>query len=135
MPRVAHPTSHLNHFKLTCCNEDRVDSGPRDLHRPDRIRRPDRTGKTVWEHSPTRRKSWEVMRLNRGAQLSTNCVTAPLSYEGPTIPVGPPYANHPHATWRPSRASAWPPAMRLRHLRLARATRALPRGLSAASHL
>ena len=28
---------HLNCFSRTCCNEDRVDSGPRDLRRPDRI--------------------------------------------------------------------------------------------------
>ena len=121
-----------------------MDSGPRDLRHPDLIRRPlghhtSYTSKTVCEHSSTRRKSWEVMRLNRGAQLSTNCITTPLSYQGPTIPMGPPYANHPHATWRPSQASAggpsaWPPATRQRHLRLARATQALPRGLSAASH-
>ena len=31
--------------------------------------------------------------------------------------------------------SAWPPATRQRHLRLVRAIRALPRGLSVASHL
>ena len=24
-------------------------------------------GKTVWEHSPTRRKEWEITRINRGA--------------------------------------------------------------------
>ena len=41
--------------------EDRVNSGPRDHRRSDRIRRPvschaSCTGKTVWEHSPTRRK-------------------------------------------------------------------------------
>ena len=38
------------------------------------------------------------------------------------------------ATWRPTRASAWPPATRQRHLRPVWATQALPRGLSAASH-
>ena len=40
-------------------------------------------------------------------QYSLISVTAPLSNQGPTIPVGPPYANPSHATWRPSRASAW----------------------------
>ena len=92
-------------------------------------------GKTCVGHSPTRKKYRHTACLNRGAQLSINCVTAPLYYQGPTIPVGRPYANPPHATWRPSRASAWPPATRQRHLRLAWATRALPHGLSAASHL
>ena len=42
-----------------------------------------------WEHSPTRNRTVESKRLNRRAQSSTNCVTAPLSYQGPTIPVGP----------------------------------------------
>ena len=52
--------------------------------------------RTVWGYSLTRRKYLERKRLNRGTQSSNNCVTAPLSYQGPTIPVGPPYANRPH---------------------------------------
>ena len=54
-------------------------------------------GMTMWEHSPTRRKTWEISRLNRGAPLITNCVTAPQLLPGPTIPVGPPLAN-PHTS-------------------------------------
>ena len=69
------------------------------------------------------RKYGKITWLNRGAQRWVNCVTSSLSYQGPTIPVGPPYANPSHATWCPSGASAWPPAMRQRHLRLARASR------------
>ena len=74
-----------------------MDSGPCDLRHPDRIRRPlgrhaSCIGKTVWEHSPTPRKYWEITRLNRGAQMCVNCVTAPLSYQGPTVPMGPPTA-------------------------------------------
>ena len=51
--------------------------------------------KTMWEHSPTRRKTWEISRLNRGAPLINNCVTAPQLLPGLTMPVGPPLAN-PH---------------------------------------
>ena len=64
-------------------------------------------GKTVWEHSPTRRKEWEITRINREAQLSFNCVTAPPLLPGSHYARGPPHANPSHATWRPSRASAW----------------------------
>ena len=92
-------------------------------------------GKTVWEHSSTRKKYRDTARLNRGgAQLSINCVTAP-----PLLPVGFPYANHhtprgaPHGRPRgPVRVAS---CHGQHHLRLARATRALPRGLSAALHL
>ena len=81
-PRVIHPTSHLNHFKRTCCNENRVNSGPRDLRYPDRIRRrlgrhAFCTGKNVWEHSPTRRKDWEILQLNWGEAQIWVCVTGP----------------------------------------------------------
>ena len=57
--------------------------------------------KTVWEHSPTRRKTCEISRLNRGAPLVTNCVTRAHYTRGPS-PCEPS-----HATWRPSRASTW----------------------------
>ena len=51
-------------------------------------------GKKCVGHSLTQRKCSEKRCLNRGgAQLSTNCVTAPLSYQGPTMPVGPPTAS------------------------------------------
>ena len=52
-------------------------------------------GKTVWEHSPTRRKIWEISQLNWGAPLTNNCVTAPQLLPRPTLRVGPPLAN-PH---------------------------------------
>ena len=96
-------------------------------------------GKTVWEHSPTRRKEWEITRLNRGsAGLYLISVTAPLSHQGPTIPMGPPLPSLP-ATWRPSRASAWGrPHGLLPRVSATYASRgpavALPRGLSATSH-
>ena len=114
-----------------------MDSGPRDLRCPDRIRRPvgrhaSCTGKNVWEHSPTRRKGWEIMLLNRGAQSLANCVTAPLSYLGPTIPVGPPAAvptchvaphTGAHVDPRGRVATCRVSAPRARHLRPAGATR------------
>ena len=46
--------------------------------------------KTVWEHSPTRRKYGEILHLNRGAPLFKHSVTVPQCYQGSTIPVGPP---------------------------------------------
>ena len=117
-----------------------MDAGPRDRRPRREIRRTSCLHvtckrETVWEHSPTRRKYWETLRLNRGAPLYFQLRYRPPCYQGCTIPVGPPPANPLHAMWRPSRASTWPPTTRQRHLRLARATRALPRGLSAASHL
>ena len=114
-----------------------MDSGPRDLRRPDRIRRPlgrhaSCTGKTVWEHSPTRRKDWEITRLNRGGTIINS-----LRYRPPSltrVPLYPWALQLPSlpATWRPTRAPtwtrmvAWPPAAcprPVRHLRPARATR------------
>ena len=95
-------------------------------------------GKKCVGHSPTRRKCWEKRCLNRGAQL---CPWAPSLTRVPLCPWALQLPAPPSATWHPSRASAWiawPPATCPRlvhHLRPARATRALPRGLSAASHL
>ena len=100
-----------------------MDSGPRDLRRPDRIRRlvgrhASCTGKNHVGLCPTRRKYLERTRLNWGAQSLANCVTAPLSYPGPTIP--------PPATWHLTRAPtwtrmvAWPPATWPRTVRLLR---------------
>ena len=74
-------------------------------------------GKKRVGHSPTRRKYFEKTRLNRGVQLSFNCVTAPLSYQGPTILVGPPYANlplgaphdaHVEPAWSRGPPATWP---------------------------
>ena len=77
---------------------DRVDSGPRDHRRSDRIRRPvschaSCTGKIVWEHSPTRRKETKMMRINRGENSPINCHF-------------PPYYRT--CTWRPTRVPTWP---------------------------
>ena len=80
-----------------------------------------------------------MLRLNRGAPLITNCVTAPHFYQGPLYP----WALHLRTltchvaplTGVRVGPFAWPPATRQRHLRPARATRARPRGLSAASRL
>ena len=49
-------------------------------------------GKNVWEHSPTQRKDRELSRLNRGHKCEF-ALPPPLSYQGPTIPVGPSYAS------------------------------------------
>ena len=39
-------------------------------------------------------KTWEIKRLKYGGRKGDfNCVTAPLSYQVPTIPVGPPIAS------------------------------------------
>ena len=96
-------------------------------------------GKICVGHSPTRKKHWDTTRLNRGAQSLSNCVTAPPLLPRPTIPVGPPPAiltcHVAPLTGIRVGPSAWPPATRQRHLRLAQVARALPRGLSAASHL
>ena len=119
-----------------------MDSGPRDRSRP----WGDRTlatrprclqGKIVWEHSPTRKKNRQNMRLNRGAPLSSHSVTVPPCYQGPLYP----WALHlrallprgaPHGRPRgPIRVAS---ATRWRHLCLAWAAWALPRGLSAGSH-
>ena len=80
-----------------------------------------------------------MLRLNRGAPLITNCVTAPHCYQGPLYP----WALYLRTLKRhvaPLTSvrvgpSAWPPATCQRQLPLARATRALPRGLSASSNL
>ena len=79
-------------------------------------------GKTVWEHSPTRRKENELTRINRGVNSPINCLY--LLY----------YRNLHVASHTGTHVAAWPPY----HLaapcaRSARATRAQPRGLSAAS--
>ena len=50
-------------------------------------------GKTVWEHSPTRRKERKMMRINRGVNSLINCLY-PLYYRT--------------YTWRPTRAPTWP---------------------------
>ena len=91
-----------------------------------------------------------MLRLNRGAPLITNCVTAPPPPPPPRPPCPHCYQS-PLYPWAlhlktPTRhvvpftgvrvgPSAWPPATRQRHLRLARATWALPCGLSATLHL
>ena len=51
---------------------DRVDSGSCDHHRSAQIQRSSRRHascktETVWEHSPTRRKYGDILRLNSGA--------------------------------------------------------------------
>ena len=61
---------------------DRVDSGPRNLFRSARIQRSSHRHascktETVWEHSPTRRKYGDILRLNRGAPLFKHSVTVP----------------------------------------------------------
>ena len=114
------------------CDQGRPD--PTSIVRPCRLQ-----GKTVWEHSPTRRKYLRLLRLNRGAPLRFHSVTVPPLLPGPTIPVGPPHAIltchvAPLTSVRVA-PFAWPAATRQRHLRLAWATQAMPRGLSAASHL
>ena len=85
----------LKRFFSTCFDEDRVDSGPRDRRPLREIQRTPClhvTCKTeiVWEHSPTRRKYWEILHLNRAAPLFKHRVTVPQCYQGSTIPVGPP---------------------------------------------
>ena len=57
---------------------------PTSVTRPRRLQ-----GKTVWEHSPTQRKIFEITRLNRGAQLPINCVTAPPISPGSHYSRGP----------------------------------------------
>ena len=102
MPRGARYVVRLSSFKSPFCArdgfDDHVDSGPRDRSRPDRIRHSvschtSCTGKTVWEHSPTRRKERKIMRINRGVNSPINCLY-PLSYQT--------------RTWRPTRAPTWP---------------------------
>ena len=102
MPRGARYVVRLSSLKSPFCArdgfDDRVDSGPRDCSRPDRIRRPvschaSCTGKTVWEDSPTQRKERKIMCINRGVNSPNNCLY-PLSYR-----------TH---TWRPTRAPTWP---------------------------
>ena len=95
----------------------------------------------VWEHSPTRKKYREILLLNRETHVpyQLRYRPPPLYNQGPTIPVGPPLiiltSHVAPLTGVRVGPSAWPPATRQRHLRLARATWALPRGLSVASHL
>ena len=84
----------------TCLIADRMDSGPRDLCRSDRIQRlvglhASCTGKNRVGHSLTRRQEREMTRINRGALLCYHSVTVPPLLPEPTIPVGPPLAN-PH---------------------------------------
>ena len=93
----------------------------------------------MWEHSPTQKKHRKNLRLNRGAPLRYHSVTIPPLLPRPTIPVGPPHAiltcHVAPLTGVRVAPSAWPAATCQRHLRLTWATRALPRGLSVASHL
>ena len=131
MPRGARYVVRLSSVKSPFCArdgfDDRVDSGPRDRSRPDRIRRPvscnaSCTGKTVWEHSPTQRKENKLTRINRGVNSPINCLY--LLY----------YRNLHVAPHTGAHVAAWPPC----HLAVpcappVRATRALPRGFSAAS--
>ena len=64
-------------------------------------------GKTVWEHSPTWRKYPRLLRLNRGPPLRSHSVTVPHCYQGSLYPWALHMPSLP-ATWRPSRAIAWP---------------------------
>ena len=95
---------------------------------------------TVWEHSPTRRKYWETLQLNRGAPIYFQLRYRPSMLPGSHYSCGPstcePRTRHvaPLTGIRVG-PSAWPPATRQGHLCLVRATRALPRGLSDTSHL
>ena len=66
-------------------------------------------------HSPTRRKWWDKTQLNRGTQVSTNCVTAPLSYQGPTMPMGPPTTTPLTSVRVASCHASAPPAPRAGH--------------------
>ena len=50
-------------------------------------------GKTVWEHSPTRRKENPLARINRGVNSPINYLCR-LSYRT--------------CTWRPTRTPTWP---------------------------
>ena len=95
----------------TCLIADRMDSGPCDLCRSDRIQCPvgrhaSCTGKNRVGHSPTQRKEREMTRINRGALFCYHSVTVAPQLPGPTIPEGPPLTNPP-AMWRPTRAPTW----------------------------
>ena len=68
-----------------------MDSGPRDHRHSARIQCYSRCHAsckkdTVWEHSPTRRKYVDTLRLNRGAPLFRHSVTVPQCYQGPLYP-------------------------------------------------
>ena len=116
-------------FPPRAWSDDRVDSGPRDRRlaiRADRIwrllcRHASCTGKTVREHSPTRRKEREMMRINRGVTSPINCLYPSITEPTRGAPHGRPRGR---VAFLPLGAPCAPPA---------RATRALPRGLSAAS--
>ena len=78
--------------------DDHADSSPRDLCRSARIQRSSRRhasckGKTVWEHSPTRKKKRKITRLNRGTDSPINIVLSPS------------ISSH---TWRPTRRPRGP---------------------------
>ena len=85
--------SHLKCKSRKCCDFDRVDSGPHN--RPcDIIQRYNPTAmqpprhlyiRTVWEHSPTRKKRMEMMTINYRWAVRI-CVTAPIYLPGPTNP-------------------------------------------------
>ena len=71
-----------------------MDSGPRDLSHliasdACAASTSPATGKKHVGHSPTRRKFWDKTRINRGAQLSFNCVTAPPLLPGSHYARGP----------------------------------------------
>ena len=79
----------------------------------------------MWEHSPTRRKYRDKSRINRGAPFLSIALSSPHVTRAPLYP----WALHlpschvaPH-TGVHVYPSAWPPATRQRHLRVARATR------------
>ena len=87
-----------------------MDLGPCDHRRSARIQRSSRCHAscktdTVWEHSSTRRKYVDILRLNRGAPylglalLSPNVTRAHYT-RGPST-------CEPSATWRPTRAPTW----------------------------
>ena len=148
MPRVAHPTSHLTLFaaralmKIVWTPFHTIDAFALISDCSD-VATSRATDKKRVGHSPTRRKYWEKTRLNRGAQLSTNCVTVPTLLPGPHYTCGPsicqPYLPHGAPHGRP-RGPAWSRG-HLPRVRALKATCAphgppvaLPRGLSAASH-
>ena len=103
---------HLLSFFRTCFDEDRVDSGPRDLGRSACIQRSSRCHvscktKVVWEHSPTWIKRRERLRINRGKD-------SPINY--PNMPLCSATRGAPHGRPR----GAWPPCHLARPVRLLR---------------
>ena len=124
---------HLLSLFRTCFDEDRVDSGPRDLVRSACIQRSSRCHvscktKIVWEHSPTRIKRRKRLRINREKLSPINYPNKPLCSATRGAPHGRPRGAWPPAIWRApcascvghTRPATWPQ----RHVVTARWTRA-----------